>query len=256
MKTQLAFALFSLATTACMLEGPEVEDDDPISEEVEPDEPSEEEIQNGAATAAYPAVGALVIKTSSGTALCTGTIISATKMLTAAHCVVGAQAIEARFGSTTASPTARFKATGWTMPPGFNISNIAAGNDYAVVTFRGSTLTTNRPAIKLQLTPINSLGGRVIVGYGITSNAGGSGTKRAGTATVDSDNDKHLRIKATGTATHSCAGDSGGPMLHKQNGINYVVGVSSYGNGNCDGRTVAYYADVSAAATWLRAQGF
>lgn len=253
MKTQLAFALFSVLLSACMLEEPEVEGD-PLTEEDEPEEASEEEIQNGAATSAYPAVGALVIKKSGATALCTGTIVSATKMLTAAHCVVGALAIEARFGSTTTSPTARFKATGWTMPPGFNISNVAAGNDYAVVTF-GSTLTTNRPAIKLQLAPINSVGGRVIVGYGVTSNASTAGTKRAGTATVDADNDKHLRIKATGTAVHSCSGDSGGPMLHKQNGINYVIGVSSYGNGTCDGRTVAFYADVSAAATWLRAQG-
>ena len=44
-------------------------------------------------------------------------------------------------------------------------------------------------------------------------------------------------------------GDSGGPLIIKENNLFYQVGVVSYGNSNCDG--VGVYTNVASYLDWI-----
>ncbi|OMJ19414.1 Chymotrypsinogen B2 [Smittium culicis] len=62
----------------------------------------------------------------------------------------------------------------------------------------------------------------------------------------------------TTSGNDSCQGDSGGPMVTKINGVNTLVGVTSYGqnmtpgnNSNCGANNIAFYTRAAYFAPWV-----
>jgi len=163
--------------------------------------------------------------------LCTGTVISPTVVLTAAHCVdprvVGeGNQFEVLTGTDLSGPSAAVAATDF--DPGFDPNDLLGGHDVGIVEMQAPTSLTpiafNRTAYSdaLAAQPIR------IVGYGTNNHFGaGAGTKRTATTSVNDFDDNFIDIGSTGRQT--CHGDSGGPAFQTVNGVETVVGITSFG---------------------------
>jgi len=201
-----------------------------------------------------PAVVAILATYSGGgQSLCTGTLISNDVVLTAAHCLNG-QAPQSRivfFGSNlqqgTSDPDflAAIDAADTTYDVRFNIDDLAAGHDVGMI-----RLTQDAPVdpIPLNRTP-PTIGQAIrLTGFGRiegipqdgVDNGGGAGIKREVVSTVRTFTDA---FQATGnppdlvaygsTVSNTCQGDSGGPNFITVNGVEYIAGITSFGDRNC-----------------------
>jgi secreted trypsin-like serine protease len=173
--------------------------------------------------------------------LCTGTVIAPTKVLTAAHCVdpkvVGAgNVFTVHVGTNLSGQQLAVAGVAW--DPAFDVNNLTGGHDIAVVTLA-------QPAA-LKPLPIGSVqaGAIRLVGYGMATHVShplvpsGAGTKRTVTTTV---NGADARLIHIGDSNHqTCHGDSGGPAFQIVNGVETVVGVTSYGS-DLQGGAVCFY---------------
>ena len=221
-------------------------------------------ITNGAPDGnGHPNVGALLapVAYSDGTwATCTGTLISPTVFLTAAHCDQGLTHVNVTFDSNYNSATGTTHSGTWHADPRFNQ---AAGHPYdiAVVVF-DHPITTIAPA---RLPAANSLaklkGGTkfMSVGYGAQSVTSGAGGKTFHYADI--------RYVATGglyTVTPTwlkismnpshgdggtCYGDSGGPNF--LGSTNIVAATTITGDTPCRATNVDYRLDTAAARSFL-----
>lgn len=163
--------------------------------------------------------------------LCTGTIISSTKVLTAAHCVdpdvIGTGNVhEILLGTTLNGGT--LATSGAVYDPAFDVNNLPGGHDVALITLAAPTTITPIPFNTIALTSAATSANTRISGYGTNNHFGsGSGTKRVATTRINSFDSALLHIGTTSRQT--CHGDSGGPALQVINGVERVVGITSYG---------------------------
>jgi secreted trypsin-like serine protease len=191
-------------------------------------------IIGGEADSGDPSVVAIFVHapSSSSGSLCTGTVISSRAILTAAHCVapsaVGSDnAFDvytgASFGSSTSLSVARVA-----YDPAFSLDDLGAGHDIAVLTL---SRPTTLPAIPWNRSALGSanLGAPVrLVGYGASSHDdNGAGIKRSVTTAIGAIEPALIQIGSSEQQT--CHGDSGGPALQRLNGVETVVGVTSFG---------------------------
>lgn len=206
---------------------------------------------------------------------CTGTVISATKVLTAAHCAVNSPlgttyviAGRDNLRTTTAGFTTVVRST-YTHQSFARIpAHSDAGtplNDMAVLTLRDALPDVYTPiaiaaqgdeSVYADNTPAQ------IVGYGVTGqNAGDHGILRNGTVPIRSDSacagafaDYRGDIMACAGAAgvDTCNGDSGGPLIVTRNGVKTQVGITSWGPIDC-GSSYGAYAQVSAFGSLIRA---
>ncbi|XP_010291958.1 PREDICTED: chymotrypsin-like protease CTRL-1, partial [Phaethon lepturus] len=56
---------------------------------------------------------------------------------------------------------------------------------------------------------------------------------------------------AGGVGASSCQGDSGGPLVYKNGKVWTLIGIVSWGNGNCNVRMPAVYTRVSQFRNWI-----
>jgi len=71
-----------------------------------------------------------------------------------------------------------------------------------------------------------------LVGFGSTSSTDKQAPlKRTGTANVTALGQQKFALQ--GAPSQTCLGDSGAPALHEQDGVEYVMGVSSSGDAHC-----------------------
>lgn len=162
-----------------------------------------------------------------GVATCTGTVISPTAVLTAAHCFafgdVGGVTITAVANGSKINVSASRVAT----HPGFSVSTqLVYFNDVAVVRTSSPLPVPTLPLLLSRAPEIEEES--LVAGYGQTEGDGPAVDDAvAGRAVIRLVTDNHVRIDFRGGESHPCRGDSGGALFVEQDGGLAIVGVVS-----------------------------
>ncbi len=173
--------------------------------------------------------------------LCSAEVISPHVVVTAAHCVSpdevgqGAQFVVYPGGDFDQAQPADLLAVSEThFDPQFSLQNVEAGHDIGVAILSKPTtitpLTVNRSALDATFVgkPVR------FVGYGLDDSAAqtGAGTKRQTTTTLS--DFTALLLHFSDGQHETCNGDSGGPAFMTVNGKEVIVGLTSFGDVNCN----------------------
>ncbi len=166
-----------------------------------------------------------------GGAICTGSLIAADKVLTAAHCVDKISAMSIYHG-TSSTKLSKALVKNWLAHPEYASTlqtDSVALNDVAVVTL---SAPLNLPTLPILGSAFPSVGSKTaIVGYGLTdSNAADAGIFRAGFQNLTAVLPEYMEATYTTGYSNTCQGDSGGPMLLPFNGSLHITGITSSGD--------------------------
>jgi V8-like Glu-specific endopeptidase len=211
---------------------------------------------------AHPNVGALVSSTqySDGTWLyCTGTLISPTVFLTAAHCDEGTARVRVTFDSAYQAGDTTYSGT-WHGDPLYGHDQ-SDSHDIAVVVFdkpiKGIT-PAKLPAAGA-LSNLSAAQQFTSVGYGayeVTNQPGGhrylyNDVRMVATGTLNAINPTWLRISMNPATDNggTCYGDSGGPNFLGTTGI--VAATTITGDAICRSTNVTYRLDTPSARAFL-----
>ncbi len=215
----------------------------------------------------HPAVGALLapVAYSDGTwAACTGTLISSTVFLTAAHCDLGEERVAVTFDSAYDPAKGNTHWGTWHADPAYNPAQNDP-HDIAVVVF-DKAVKGIAPARLPRAGSLSSLPGSTqftSVGYGAQQVSNGPGGKTFhykdvryfATGTLNSINPAWLRISqnpAKGDGG-TCYGDSGGPNFlgSGSSETNIVAATTITGDAMCRSTNVTYRLDTASARDFL-----
>ena len=212
----------------------------------------------------HPSVGALVGEFSSGTfPYCSGTLISPTVFLTAAHCNLGSSRVTVTFDSKYSSKSKLYAGTLY-YDPAYNQSQNDP-HDIAVVVFDKpiTNITPSRLPRAGQLDALSVNQKFTAVGYGGQEPVNQPGgiviayldTREYSTESLNSVNPAWLRLSqnpATGDGG-ACYGDSGGPNFLGAGAseTNIVAATTITGDAICRATNVVYRTDTASARNFL-----
>jgi V8-like Glu-specific endopeptidase len=220
-------------------------------------------ITNGTADGnRHPNVGGLVAATqySDGTWIyCSGTLISPTVFLTAAHCGEEGEPVRVTFDTAYQDGDTVYTGT-FHADPAYNQSQ-SDPHDIAVVVL-DSPITSIKPAKLPKAGSLSNLSGSqqfTSVGYGayeVTNEPGGhqylyNDVRMVATGTLNSINKSWLRISmnpSTGNGG-TCYGDSGGPNFLGSSNI--IAAITITGDSVCRSTNVDYRLDTASARAFL-----
>jgi MYXO-CTERM domain-containing protein len=182
-----------------------------------------DEIVNGSPDPGHPATVALTVQ---GFPFCSGTLVTPTVVVTAAHCihpgkVPPVEEIEIFFGSNVFGGGGTFiDVIEGQEHPDFDPAGNDPQNDIAV-------LRLEKPAsvapVQMAALPPNGTE-LTLVGFGVTvANGEDSGLKRVAEATIAGDDGSIFFMELLPSGT--CSGDSGGTALWNDGGVEKLVGV-------------------------------
>ena len=211
----------------------------------------------------HPYVGALVTHDGKGRKhqlICTGTLVSPTAFVTAAHCLVGEPtdlfvSFDAFVGAPDVGPEVALHPGTATGHPQF-VDETAPGDTHDLAVVRLDPPVEGIAPAELP-TPdrlAEPHGTRYdLVGYGregrTTQGFYGGGTRHFATGPFASLEPFKLMMDQTGTNGGTCNGDSGGPVLLE--GSRTVVAVVSDGDPECAVSSVNYRLDTESARAFL-----
>jgi len=199
---------------------------------------------------------------------CGGTILSATKILTAAHCYKSPSRVQVVVGEhklLSMTDGVRHSVASFKKHPGYNSRTV--DNDYAIITLEKPIELGDKAKAaclpKSEDDPKLREGQKLTVsGWGRLSEDSGPPTVLHGAKVPFVPNATCKRAYRSITSNmmcagyangqiDSCSGDSGGPLTWG----NTVVGVVSWGNGCGKPGYPGVYAKVSEQLRWIKAQG-
>mmetsp|Transcript_12363 Transcript_12363/g.17783 ORF Transcript_12363/g.17783 Transcript_12363/m.17783 type:complete len:300 (+) Transcript_12363:194-1093(+) len=217
----------------------------------------------------YPYIAALLATISPGEfqQVCAGSLISATAILTAAHCMEYADTIWLGAENLTMGPWElnfeRYNVSALVVSPKYD--PIQEDSDFALILLdRPSSFTPVTYNTNIMKPQTNSE--VVVVGWGKTASSNMSMVPREASLTTLSNaecesmytpyaNVTPTMICATGGYQRdACQGDSGGPLIIKGRdaSTDIVIGVVSWGFDCADARFPGVYSRVASAADWLK----
>lgn len=205
----------------------------------------------------FPNVVGIVLQTSQGEALCTGTLIAQDWVMTAGHCVLPSEAGVGSQADVTAALRVYVGVLSIFPPPAGNTGlgaqdsmpdplfdiNALGSHDMGLIHL-ASPVEGVSP-VKLNFDPSQAQSGLAVtqVGFGETSGGptGTAGTlytvgqALVGCASIGlgSASDANLLCYNQTNGTGKCNGDSGGPSFAQLSGETVEVGVTSFGDPNC-----------------------
>lgn len=171
--------------------------------------------------------------------LCTGSIIAPTVVLTAAHCVSESETGPGATFTVLTSPNInRSGAHGLAVRevhanPLWSSRRLEAGHDQGVVVLAEPSTLTPLPINRQPLAAALRGGSVRIVGYGLNDGIAqtGAGIKRQALTNLGTISSNLIAVGDARRGT--CNGDSGGPAFMSLNGLETIVGTTSYGNADC-----------------------
>ncbi|MEV7199380.1 S1 family peptidase [Streptomyces griseoluteus] len=215
-------------------------------------------------TTAYPYV--MQITDASGSQFCGGTLVSANKVVTAAHCMVGESTSSVRVvGGRTylngTNGTVSRVSKIWVNP---DYTDATRGDDVAVLTLSTSMPYTPVSYVSSSQTGVYAAGTTArILGWGTTSESGSS-SNQLRTATVPTVSDSSCRNSygsdfvqsdmvcagLTSGGVDTCQGDSGGPLII--GGV--LAGITSWGEGCAEAGYPGVYTRLTTFSSLVTAQ--
>ena len=212
----------------------------------------------------HPEVGALVGTFSSGTfPYCSGTLISPTVFLTAAHCNIGTSTVNVTFDSQY-SPKSKLYTGTYIANPNYNQSQNDP-QDIAVVIFKNAipNLTPAKLPTLGQLDNVAKDQQFTAVGYGGTRPTGQTGgqnftypdIREYAASTFNSIGPGYLRLSQNASTDNggTCYGDSGGPNFLGAGAseTTVIAATTITGDTPCKSTNVDYRLDTQSARAFL-----